>query len=97
MQGGSMKLGSGLALVCVVAAITGCHTIGTGGIQRDRIHSGASQPQDAYVAVRYRNLWFWVDDRDLPSKRVFTFLRMFSSIAETGVTPQLPLLTIPAN
>jgi hypothetical protein len=62
-----------------------------------RIHSGASQPQDAYVAVRYRNLWFWVDDRDLPSKRVFTFLRMFSSIAETGVTPQLPLLTIPAN
>lgn len=62
-----------------------------------RVLVSDTQPQDAYIAVRYRNLWFWVDDRDLGSKRAFTFLRMFSSIAETGVTPQLPVLTIPAN
>lgn len=62
-----------------------------------RIRSGGTPPSDAYVAVRYRDHWFWVDDRDLPSKRVFTFLRMFSSIAETGVAPQVPILTIPAN
>jgi hypothetical protein len=62
-----------------------------------RIRSGSEQPQDAYVAVRYRNYWFWVDDRDLASKRAFSFLRIFSSIAETGVAPQLPVLTIPAN
>lgn len=61
------------------------------------IRSGDGPPTDAYVSVRYRNLWFWVDDRDLGSKRVFTFLRMFSSIAETGVAPQVPVLTIPAN
>jgi len=62
-----------------------------------RIRSGGEPPQDAYVSVRYRNQWFWIDDRDLGSKRVFTFLRMFSSIAETGVAPQMPVLTIPAN
>jgi hypothetical protein len=62
-----------------------------------RVFSGDAAPRDAYVAVRYRNTWFWVDDRDLVSKRMFTFLRMFSSIAETGVTPQVPVLTIPAN
>lgn len=62
-----------------------------------RIHSGGEPPADAYAAVRYRGLSFWVDDRDLASKRVFTFLRMFSSIAETGVAPQVPVLTIPAN
>ncbi len=61
------------------------------------IRSGDGPPADAYVAVRYRNRWFWIDDRDLGSKRVFTFLRMFSSIAETGVAPQVPVLTIPAN
>lgn len=62
-----------------------------------RIRSGGEPEPDAYVAVRYRGTWFWVDDRDIDSKRVFTFLRMFSSIAETGVAPQVPILTIPAN
>jgi hypothetical protein len=55
------------------------------------------QPSDAYAAVRYRDHWFWIDDRDLASKRAFTFLRIFSSIAETGSVPQVPVLTIPAN
>jgi hypothetical protein len=62
-----------------------------------RIHSSSSRPDDAFVAVHYRNHWFWIDDLDLPSKRMFTFLKLFSSIAETGVAPQLPVLTVPAN
>lgn len=62
-----------------------------------RIHSGNARPLDAYVAARYRDHWFWIDDRDLNSKRVFTFLLVFSSIAETGAVPQVPIITIPAN
>ena len=62
-----------------------------------RIRASNERPQDAFSAVQYRGYWFWIDDRDLASKRVFTFLRIFSAIAETGVTPQLPVLTIPAN
>jgi hypothetical protein len=61
------------------------------------IRASVEEPSDAYVAVRYRNHWFWIDDRDLMSKRTFTFLRIFSSIAETGTVPQVPLITIPAN
>jgi len=61
------------------------------------IHSGGEPPPDAYIAARYRGYWFWIDDRDLGSKRVFTFLMVFSSIAETGTVPQVPILTIPAN
>jgi hypothetical protein len=61
------------------------------------IRSGSEAPADAYVAARYRGRAFWIEDRDLPSKRMFTFLRMFSSIAETGIAPQIPVLTIPAN
>jgi hypothetical protein len=61
------------------------------------VHSGSERPLDAYAAVRYRDRWFWIDDRDLGSKRVFTFLLVFSSIAESGAVPQVPVITIPAG
>jgi hypothetical protein len=61
------------------------------------IYSGSEAPVDSYVAVRYRNYWFWIDDRDIESKRAFMFLRIFSSIAETGTVPLVPILTVPAN
>ena len=67
------------------------------GLPVAHIHSGTERPRDAYVAARYRDRWFWVDDRDLGSKRIFTFLMVFSSIAETGAVPQVPIITIPAN
>jgi hypothetical protein len=35
--------------------------------------------------------------RDLDSKRLMMFLMVFSSLAETGVAPQVPLITIPAR
>ena len=62
-----------------------------------RIHSGDISPSDAYVAVRYRQHWFWIDDADYSSKRAFSFLMLFFSLAQTGVTPHLPVVTIPAN
>jgi hypothetical protein len=34
-----------------------------------RIHCSDGKPTDAAVAVSYRNHWFWIDDRDLRSKR----------------------------
>jgi hypothetical protein len=62
-----------------------------------RIQSSASAPADAYAAIRYRDTWYWIDDDDYASKRGFSFLMIFFSLAETGVTPQAPVLTVPAN
>jgi hypothetical protein len=62
-----------------------------------RIHSGDAAPTDAFAAVPYRGRWFWVDDRDLASKRMFVFLMMFMSITESGTLPQAPVLTIPVR
>lgn len=61
------------------------------------IHSGTKAPPDAYAAVRYRDTWYWVDDRDMPSKRAFAFMMMFFSLAETGPSAPAPMLTIGAN
>jgi hypothetical protein len=62
-----------------------------------RIYSGPTPAPRAYDAVRYRDTWYWISDDDLASKRTFTFLMMFFSLAETGVAPQAPVVTIPAN
>jgi len=62
-----------------------------------RIHSGPQRVDDAYASVLYRGHWFWIDDRDLPSKTMFTFLLVLLSMAEGGTTAPAPVITVPAN
>jgi hypothetical protein len=49
------------------------------------------------VAIRYRNLWFWVDDRDPKSKTMFNSLLILFSLTETAPVQAAPLVTIPAR
>jgi hypothetical protein len=62
-----------------------------------RVRNGAASPDDAYVSVRYRDRWFWIDDRDYPSKRMFTFLMFLFSLTETGGQQAAPIVTVPTN
>jgi hypothetical protein len=62
-----------------------------------QVLSGSSVPADAYAAVPYRGRWYWVADRDLTSKTRFTLLMILSSLAETGVAPMSPVVTVPSR
>ena len=76
-------------------AVTHAHD--TNAVRLIEIHSSKSKPAEAFVTVSYRNHWFWIDDRDLKSKRVFSFMMMLFTLADTGEKEPLPLITIPAQ
>jgi len=61
-----------------------------------RIGSAATRPNDASAAVSYRDYWFTIDDYDMPSKRVFSFLMFLFTLVETGGKEGAPVVTIPA-
>jgi hypothetical protein len=62
-----------------------------------QIMSGTSKPVDAFTAIHYNDLWFWIDNRDLLSKATLTFLLILMTLADTGEKAPSPLLTIQAN
>jgi hypothetical protein len=61
------------------------------------IKHSVDKPDNAFTAVRYRDHWFWIDDRDFHSKRTFAFLMILFSLTESGGKEGLPLVTIPAG
>ena len=63
-----------------------------------RIHSSLDRPNDTFIAVPYRNHWFWIDDRDYRSKALFSFLMFMFSLTETGGGKEgAPIITVPTG
>jgi hypothetical protein len=69
----------------------------TEGLRHVRIHSSTERSAYAFLSVPYRDYWFWIDDRDLVSKRSFALLMLLFALADTGEKKGVPLLTIPAQ
>jgi hypothetical protein len=59
--------------------------------------AGRSDPANSFVAVPYRRHWYWIDDRDVRSKTLFTFLMFIFSLTETQGQEGAPIVTIPAG
>ncbi len=61
-----------------------------------QVHSSDTKPraEDAFTVVHYRGHWFWVDDRDLRSKRGLGFLMALFTMLQSGTSAAPPVLTI---
>jgi hypothetical protein len=59
-----------------------------------RIHHSQDRPDDSYAAVRPRDVWFYIDDRDIVSKRTFAVLQVMLSITDPGEKARGPVVTI---
>jgi len=62
-----------------------------------QIKSSKERPADAFVAVPYRDHWFWIDDSDFYSKRSMMYLKILLALADTSPKEAGPALTIRAN
>ncbi len=62
-----------------------------------RVKCSKRRPGDAYAAIAYRGGWYWIDDRDLKSKRAFGFIMFLFTLADTGGGSLPAVLTIPTQ
>lgn len=61
-----------------------------------RIHSSSARPGNAFIAVPYQGFWYYIDNRDYPSKRLFSFIMFIFALTETGGgKEEAPIVTIP--
>lgn len=61
------------------------------------IRSGSSEPEDAFTSVRFRDRWFWVDDNDLATKRLFSFILMAFTLTDESRHDSAVQLTVPTQ
>ena len=58
-----------------------------------------SRPENASVAIRFHDRWFYIDATDIHSKQAFVWLRTFIGmrLADPSTTHKAPVITIPVN
>jgi hypothetical protein len=61
------------------------------------VRAHALRPLASFVAVEYRGTWYWIDDRDYASKRVFSILMLLLNLVDKGGEVALPVITIPTG
>ena len=82
--------------------VAGGHTYSTrpaplGAIPTIAVKHQALPPWSDFAAVEYHGTWYWVDDADYASKRVFSGLMLIPNAVEKTGEPQLPVITIPTG
>ncbi|MBF8262353.1 MAG: hypothetical protein HW387_18 [Parachlamydiales bacterium] len=52
-------------------------------------------PKNAFIAVQYRNYWFYIDDCDMHSKKTFALLLQLYNLNANEANIRGPILTLP--
>ena len=63
------------------------------------VHACAAHkpPKTAYVAVRHRGYWYYIDDRDQASKATLALVLQISRLDYARQQPAAPFLTLPVG
>jgi hypothetical protein len=61
------------------------------------IKHSEKRPGDNFVAIKYHEDWFYIDDTELDSKDAFSSTAAILSMSESGSTAGAPVLTLPVQ
>ena len=67
----------------------------TRGVFEAHVCQGHRPPPNAYVAVKYRDFWYYIDDRDQASKATITLMLQLNRLDFANDRPAAPFLTLP--
>jgi hypothetical protein len=59
------------------------------------VYSCNKKPKNAFVAIKYRDYWFYIKDNDLHSKQTFMLLLEIYNLQSGRVQDKGPILTLP--
>ena len=59
-----------------------------------RVYSSEQKPEDVLVSVLSRDTWFYIDDRDIESKKAFSFLMILMQLTAAQQESRGPVVTI---
>jgi len=62
-----------------------------------QVHSSTERPEQSFAEVKYEGHWFWIENSDVMSKRVFTLMLFITTLTNQADSPNAPVLTIPTQ
>jgi hypothetical protein len=69
----------------------------TRGLFEVHVCKGLKPPAGAYVAVKYRGWWYYIDDADQMSKAILSLMLQLTRLDLAGQRPGGPVLTLPVG
>jgi hypothetical protein len=62
-----------------------------------QVRSGKDRPDESFAQVKYQGYWYWIDNSDIGSKRVFTLMLFITTLTNQANDANAPVLTIPTQ
>lgn len=59
--------------------------------------SGPERPEESFAAIKYEDFWYWIENSDMESKRVFTLMLFITTLTNQASDRNAPVLTIPTQ
>lgn len=66
-----------------------------GGSELITIRNSAHSPSNAYAAIKYRDRWYYIHERDVESKKTFVLLLQLYNLQGSEMVLPPPVLTLP--